>query len=122
MAASFSWGSDKDRSERTIDANSSELWMPESATDADIALLAQICPQLWKLSLYGCAQISDAGLAHIAELKQLLTLNLMGCQKITDSGLLGLASLQIFVNTHETAITEAGYEAFRAAQEKAQGK
>ncbi len=59
--ATFSWGTDEDYDGKTIDANATELHLPISATDADIALLAQRCKQLQALNLQGCDKITDAG-------------------------------------------------------------
>jgi hypothetical protein len=74
MSVNFSWGSNKDHNGRVIDANATEVSLPESATDADVAQVAQLCKQLQDLYLGGCQQITDAGLQHIASLKQLQNL------------------------------------------------
>jgi hypothetical protein len=146
MSATFSWGSNEDLCGRFIDANATELVLPRSATDADIALLAQLCKQLRALNLYGCdqitdaglqsiagmqqlqmlylgdsKQITDAGLAHLTVLQQLGELYLDSCDQITDAGLLHLVGLQQLhtIGTDGTSVTEAGLAAFSAAQEKA---
>ncbi len=91
MSVNFSWGSNKDRIGKVIDANSTEVWLPLSATDADIALIAQLCKQLQKLG--PGTSITDAGLRHLSALQQLQTLDLSGCRQVTDAGLRQLATL-----------------------------
>ncbi|MCS7272507.1 MAG: hypothetical protein NZ703_15595, partial [Gemmataceae bacterium] len=61
-------------------------------TDAGLAHLAQLT-QLQQLDLESCSKITDAGLAHLAPLTQLQHLNLRGCDNITDAGLAHLAKL-----------------------------
>jgi chemotaxis protein histidine kinase CheA len=144
--ASFSWGVNKDFYGTVIDADATGLSLPVSATDVDIALLAQRCKQLQKLDLGGCDKITDAGLQHLTALQQLQSLdlsrcdkitkagllhltklqqldalNLIGCHKITDTGLLNLARLQQLQTLHTggTSVTPAGLAAFKAAQAKA---
>jgi hypothetical protein len=56
-AATFSWGSNTDANGSTIGANSTEVYLPPSATDADIALVVQRCKQLQQLHLNGCDQV-----------------------------------------------------------------
>ncbi len=58
-AATFSWGSDTDANGSTIGANSTEVYLPPSATDGDIALVVQRCKQLQQLHLNGCDQCSN---------------------------------------------------------------
>ncbi len=94
-SATCSWGSDKDRYGRVIGANATVLELPCDATDADIALIAQLCKQLQWLDLSGCNNITDAGLLQIAALQMLQALE-----------------------TEGTAVTDAGFAAFLAAQEK----
>ncbi len=99
MSATFSWGNDQDAHGRTIDATATELILPSPATDADLALLAQICENLQTLKLCFCDKITDAGLAHLTKIKQLQNLQNL--------------------NTYGTAVTAAGVAAFEAAREKA---
>jgi F-box/leucine-rich repeat protein 14 len=94
MSATFSWGSNKDYSGTVIDASATELSLPISATDADIAKLAQLCKQLQTLHLDGCDKITDAGLRSLASLQQLQELNLSQCDKITDHGLVQIAEIK----------------------------
>jgi hypothetical protein len=96
MSVTFSWGSDKDQRGTVIDANATKVSPPTSATDADIALIAQLCPRLQTLNLIQCEKITDSGLMHLATLEQLQTLG-----------------------TDGTRVTDAGRAAFRAAQAKA---
>lgn len=48
---------------------------------------------LTSLDLKRCDQVTDAGLAHVAQLKQLASLNLKSCNKITIGGLISLSQL-----------------------------
>jgi hypothetical protein len=57
--ANYSWGSNKDRIGRIIDANSTELTLPTSATDADVERVAQLCKKLEALATG--TSITDAG-------------------------------------------------------------
>jgi hypothetical protein len=98
MSDTFSWGSDKDLADTVINANATELLLPRSATDADLALLAQRCKKLRTLNLSGCNQITDAGLMHLVGLQKLQRLD-----------------------TLATAVTDAGEAAFRAAQQGRDG-
>ena len=57
----------------------------EDITDAGLAHLAQL-HALTSLDLAYCSNITDAGLAHLAQLHALTSLNLYGCSNITDAG------------------------------------
>ncbi len=140
----FSWGSDKDHCGKIIDENATDVWLPHSANDADIALVAQRCkqvrslnfsqcvkitdtglqhlrdlPLLQTLDLYGCVQISDEGLQHLSAVKHLQTLNLGWCTQLTDAGLAHLSGLWLLqLGTDCTAFSDAGLAAFRSAQSK----
>jgi hypothetical protein len=59
-------------------------------TDAGLAHVGQMHTVSW-LSLMGCPQITDAGLSHLLTMKSLTALDLRGCLGITDSGLQHLA-------------------------------
>lgn len=82
----FSWGNGMCRDGRVIDANRCSVSLPTCATDADIALLAQLCKKLRDLDAESCTQVTDAGLVAISGWK-LQDLDLRGCPKITDDGL-----------------------------------
>jgi len=80
----------------------------EPATDADVALLADVAEQVYALNL-AKAQVSDEGLAVLAKLKNLSQLHLEN-SSIADSGLAHLtplANLQ-YLNLYGTGITDAG--------------
>ena len=80
----------------------------EPATDDDLALLSAVAPQVYALNL-AKAQVSDKGLAAVAQLGNLSKLHLEK-SSITDSGmahLSGLARLQ-YLNLYGTQLTDAG--------------
>jgi len=80
----------------------------EPATDADVALLADVAEQVYSLNL-AKAQVSDQGLAVLAQLKNLAKLHLEN-SSVADSGLAhlsGLTSLQ-YLNLYGTGISDAG--------------
>ncbi len=80
----------------------------EPATDADVALLADVAEQVYSLNL-AKAQVSDEGLAVLTQLKNLSQLHLEN-SSVADSGLAhlsGLTSLQ-YLNLYGTGITDAG--------------
>jgi cytochrome c len=80
----------------------------EPAGDAEIALLAGVAEQCYGLNLAG-AKPTDAGLAPLAGLKNLVELHLEK-STITDAGLAhlkGLSNLQ-YLNLFGTGITDAG--------------
>lgn len=80
----------------------------EPAGDAEVALLAGVAEQCYELNL-ARAKTTDAGLAPLAGLKNLMRLHLEG-SSVTDAGLVhvkGLTSLQ-YLNLYGTAITDAG--------------
>jgi len=70
------------------------LRVPKHATDADLKRLLARNVGIRSLSLESCASITDAGLAHVADLSNLASLDLSGCERITDVGLAHLASLE----------------------------
>ena len=115
---------------------------PPTATDSDLLLL-EAMPHLQYLELSGCRRITDAGLAHVACLKQLqwLLLNetqvtdadlllleamphlqyleLANCRRITDAGLahvVCLPQLQ-WLTLSETQVTDAGLAQIGRMQE-----
>jgi hypothetical protein len=96
MSATFSWGSNEGVGGTVINANATNVNLPTTATDADLALIAHIC-------------------------KQLQSLDLESCDKITDNGLFTLAGLQQlqWLDTRASGVTAAGLAAFEAAQQKA---
>ena len=61
-----------------VDADLASLRLPVSGVEVHV-------------DLWGCAQITDAGLAHIRG--ALRTLNMRGCRGITDAGLAHLAGI-----------------------------
>jgi len=80
----------------------------EAATDADVALLAEVAEQVYSLNL-AKAQVSDQGLAVLSQLKNLAKLHLEN-SSVADSGLShlsGLASLR-YLNLYGTGISDAG--------------
>jgi hypothetical protein len=108
----YSWGSAIDDVGRPIDADATVVLMPSTATDADIALLAQTCKKLETLHMYDCKSLTDACLPHLAAFGQTLTwLVLNGSSGITDAGLAHLASLPLLgtLNLDRCSqITDAG--------------
>jgi len=85
-APNFSNGDPVDPAATEFDGNG---W----AVDADLALLAALCPKVVDINLSCCNKITDAGLQHVAQLTALQELNLTGCDKITDAGLQHVAQL-----------------------------
>lgn len=80
----------------------------DPASDENVALLAAVADQVYSLNLAG-AKATDAGLATLAQLKNLSRLHLEN-SAITDAGMAHLAqlgSLQ-YLNLYGTAITDAG--------------
>lgn len=91
------------------------LWIDFAApaaktTDADMALLAPLTPNVAQLGL-GRAKITDAGLDAVAKLASLETLDLRSTG-VTDAGLAKLAGLKSLshLNLVNTGITDAGLE------------
>ena len=81
-------------------------------TDDDLARIVKEYKngrKLTSLNLSNCTNITDAGLAHLAELP-LTQLNLSGCENITDAGLAHLTGLPLTqLNLSECEnITDAG--------------
>ena len=62
-------------------------------TDALLRDVATTFTGLTSLKLPGCSDITDAGLAHLAQLTGLTSLDLAWCEDITDAGLKHLAQL-----------------------------
>jgi hypothetical protein len=61
---------------------------PASITDQGLESLAKLkLPHLETLSLGLCGNITDSGLAYIANLRSVTQLILAGCMQVTDSGL-----------------------------------
>jgi hypothetical protein len=72
-------------------------WGVEDAeiTDQGLAKLAALgLPRLDYLNLGYCKKISDAGLAHVANMKTVTHLMLFGCPQITDDGPMPLLKMQ----------------------------
>jgi hypothetical protein len=71
------------------------LRLKETVADADLAgaLALPARAPVRHLNLSWCAQLTDAGLAHLKDLGQLQGLELTGCKKVTDAGLALLAAL-----------------------------
>ncbi len=63
-------------------------------TDAGLAHLAEL-PSLYSLNLSMCDNITDAGLAHLAKLTLLSSLDLRRCTNITDAGIAHLSKLAL---------------------------
>lgn len=94
---------------------------PESVSDDDLALLAEL-PRLRRLNLSGSG-ITDAGLTHFAKLTQLESLSLNETS-ISD---VGLEQLKTLVNlkslgVYKTRTTEAGLEALDQALPKLESR
>lgn len=75
------------------------LSMRKRALD-DQALAQALCGRagLTALDLAGCAHVTDAGLAAVAEQRELVRLNLAGCARITDEGVALLRGLSLLGN------------------------
>jgi hypothetical protein len=73
----------KDYDGKPIEASATRVRLPSSATDADIALLAQHCKQLQELDLTYCDKITGTGLQTLSALKQLrqVEIQLHRCDK-----------------------------------------
>ena len=86
----------------------------EPATDADLALLSSVGPQVYALNL-AKAQISDQGLAAISQLANLSKLHLEK-SSVMDSGLAhvsGLENLQ-YLNLYGTQVTDEGMKSLES--------
>jgi hypothetical protein len=80
----------------------------DKTTDAELALLAPVAPQVYSLNLAG-SKVTDAGLPQLAPLANLRRLHLEKTG-ITDAGLAhvkGLANLE-YLNLYGTQVTDAG--------------
>lgn len=80
----------------------------QPASDAELALLADVATQVYSLDLSG-AKLSDAGVAQLAKLNNLTALHLE-LSSVTDAGLAhvaGLGSLR-YLNLYGTGITDEG--------------
>lgn len=80
----------------------------DPATDAELAALSAVAPQIYSLNL-AKAQVSDKGLAVVSQLKNLSKLHLEN-SSVMDSGLShlsGLTNLQ-YLNLYGTQVTDAG--------------
>lgn len=63
-------------------------WAGESAvTDTGLSHIGKLLPQLEELTLWGGKNITDAGLAHLCELRQLKKLDVRHCPAITPAGI-----------------------------------
>jgi internalin A len=77
------------------------------ATDRELEVLAA-CTELRELTLTG-AQVTDAGLKHLAGLKKLATLDLIACRELTGAGLRPLVALTA-LNLSCTPLGDTGLE------------
>jgi len=80
----YSWGSLADRNGLLIKPDSSEVSLPSTAIDTDVALVSHECKQLRELDLLGCSRITDIALRYLPT--ELAHLNLHGCI-VSDDGL-----------------------------------
>lgn len=80
----------------------------EPAADADIKLLQEVAGQLYALNL-AKAQVSEAGMSHLAQLENLSQLHLEN-SSVTDAGLQHLSKLVRleYLNLYGTEISDAG--------------
>src|SRR5690349_4598522 len=62
-------------------------------TDRGLARIAQLAPGLRELRLMNCALVSDVGLAHVGRISTLRHLDLVNCTRITDAGMGKLGGL-----------------------------
>lgn len=62
---------------------------PSDTKDADLAVLKNY-PNILKLNLGYCTNLTDAAMPHVLNLPRLQELNLVFCKKITDQGILTL--------------------------------
>jgi hypothetical protein len=87
----------------------------DQLTDKGLAQIAGL--PLTSLNLCFSAAITDAGLKHIAECRELASLNLDGLSAVTDKGLAMLRSLQNLsdLRVSDTGVTAEGIEALRQA-------
>jgi mono/diheme cytochrome c family protein len=88
----------------------------EPATDQELALLAGVGSQIYELNL-AAAQVSDKGLATLAQLPNLSRLHLEK-SSVSDSGLAALAKLARleYLNLYGTSITDAGLKHLHGLQ------
>ena len=64
-----------------------ELLKCYNITDAGLQHLAQGCPNLTDVNLFDCSKVTDSGLQHLAQgCPNLAKINLKGCGKIRDAG------------------------------------
>lgn len=56
-------------------------------TEVGHTALAQGCPLIQQLRLYGCKPVTDASLAAFAQLTHLQLIDLCGAELVTDAGL-----------------------------------
>ncbi len=54
--------------------------------DAGVQSLAEHCPGLESVNLFGCFKVTDAGVQALAESPGLKSVNLGGCFKVEDAG------------------------------------
>jgi hypothetical protein len=90
--------------------------------DRDLGTLSRLGELSWLrgLSLKGCWQVTDAGLAHLRGLTLLRELDLYNCKKVTDAGLVHLTGLTALerVELSFTPVTDAGLAKLRVALPK----
>eukprot|EP00884_Botryococcus_braunii_P003799 jgi/Botrbrau1/1341/Bobra.0063s0052.1 len=90
-----------------------------SMTDAAIARLVEARPDLRELEFGASALITDAGLAHLAQLRDLERLSMTRCPSISDEGLmhlLGLPRLRTVIISCCANISEEGVRTVAAHQ------
>ncbi len=97
-------------SQSTAQKSLTELKLPDSTTDKQLAQKVKGLTTLKWLDLNRCYRITDAGLAHLKGLTKLEKLYLIGCTRITDAGLVhlkGLTTLKV-LDLSRTNITDDG--------------
>ncbi len=72
-------------SQSTAQKSLTELKLPDSTTDEQLAQKVKGLTTLKSLDLSFCRKITDAGLVHLKGLTKLKELNLSYCTKITDA-------------------------------------
>jgi Leucine-rich repeat (LRR) protein len=88
----------------------SEIRLDAGVTDAEIAHL-KLLPNLARITLFQCGQVSDAGLAAVAKLSQVTHLNL-GATNFGDPAMTHVAQLTNlkYLNLANTSVSDKGLE------------
>lgn len=110
MSRDGDYSKGRDMMGKPIDADATDLWLVNRATDADVERVAQTCKQLHTLVLQGSTKITDAGLAHLSTMPQLQKLNIGGCEQVTDAGMQHISNLHQldWLNLSVLDITDVG--------------